>query len=127
MKNKLRSHTENLTYNAKPPIFDRAKELKRSMTKAERILWRELRDSKLGCKFRRQHPINKYVADFYCHELKLVIELDGGIHDLKKTKERDAEREDALRQFELTIIRFTNEEVFEELNKVISRIKECFP
>ena len=123
MKNKLQGHKENLTYNASPEIFERAKALKRSMTKAEKILWHELRDSKLKHKFRRQHPIDKFIVDFYCHELNLVIELDGDVHDLEEVKERDEGREEMLKEYGLKVLRFKNDDVFERLNWVMREIK----
>lgn len=94
------------------------------MTPAEKILWEELRDSKLnGHKFRRQHPIGKFITDFYCHEKKLVIELDGGIHDTEDVKERDEGRTCELENFELHVIRFTNEDIYTDLDNVLKRLK----
>lgn len=75
-------YKDNLTWAAKPDIFSKAKELRKSMTIAEKILWKHLRNNKLnGLKFRRQHPLDIFIADFYCHPKRLIIELDGGIHD----------------------------------------------
>lgn len=94
------------------------------MTPAEKILWEELRNSKLdGHKFRRQHPIGKFIADFYCHEKKLVIELDGGIHNDEDVKERDEGRTYELESFELHIVRFTNENICRDLDNVLKRLK----
>ena len=70
-------------------LSDRRKELRKNQTKAEEILWFELRNNKLGAKFKRQHSIGGYIADFYCHTLKLVIEIDGGIHKSKEQREYD--------------------------------------
>jgi very-short-patch-repair endonuclease len=120
----MKEHINNLTYGASPEIFKRAKDLKRGMTPAEKILWEELRGSKLdGHKFRRQHPIGKFIADFYCHEKKLVVELDGGIHDDEDVKERDEGRTYELENFELQVIRFQNEEIFRDLSSVLNKIK----
>ena len=78
-------YNENLFFGASPEIHKFARELRRNLTEAEKILWQELRNRKLGgFKFRRQHPINKFVADFYCHEVKLIVELDGSQHLLQK-------------------------------------------
>lgn len=93
------------------------------MTKAERKLWEEIRNKKLGKKFRRQHPIGKYIADFYCHECKLMIEVDGTVHDQKHVMERDLGRETKIRELGLKILRFRNEEVMHELKRVIQEIK----
>ncbi|MBK6525225.1 MAG: endonuclease domain-containing protein [Crocinitomicaceae bacterium] len=92
-------------------IFKRAERLRDRMTEAECLLWEELRNKKFPVKFRRQHPLGKYIADFYCHKLKLVIELDGNIHLKPEVNACDKIREDVIRSFGLTVIRFTNEEV----------------
>jgi len=97
------------------------------MTPAERILWQELRNKKLGAKFRRQMPfvfgIYRYVADFYCPQRKLIIEIDGGIHNDPEVKEIDIFREDIFKLSGYKIIRFNNEEVLHNLNSVINEIK----
>ncbi|MCS4434570.1 endonuclease domain-containing protein [Aquiflexum gelatinilyticum] len=73
-------YKENLFYGASPEIFRRARELRKNTTPSENSLWTLLRKKQFeGYKFRRQHPVNKFIADFYCHELRLIIELDGGI------------------------------------------------
>jgi very-short-patch-repair endonuclease len=70
-------------FGAKPDIFKLAKELRKAETEAEKILWSKLnRNQILNLQFRRQHPINIFIADFYCPKIKLVIELDGSIHEL---------------------------------------------
>lgn len=74
--------------------LDRAKELRREMTPAEKTLWEELRANKLGVHFRRQQVIQGFIVDFYCHKAALVIEVDGDIHDLQQ--EEDERREKAL-------------------------------
>jgi very-short-patch-repair endonuclease len=75
------SYKENLFFGASPEIFKRARQLRKRTTPSENNLWALLRKKQFeGYKFRRQHPIYKFIADFYCHELRLIIELDGGIH-----------------------------------------------
>ncbi len=77
----------NMFYNAPPIIFARAKALRQQMTNAEKRVWEMLRGKKiLGLKFRSQHPMYFFIADFYCHQLKLVIEIDGGIHQQPENK-----------------------------------------
>ena len=71
----------DMHFGAIKPIFENAEFLRKNMTHEEKLLWGFIANNQLGYKFRRQHPIWRYIADFYCHELKLVIELDGGIHD----------------------------------------------
>jgi very-short-patch-repair endonuclease len=112
-------------YGASPSIFERANLLRKNLTGAELLLWKNLRNRKLmGCKFRRQHPVGKYIVDFYCHEKLLVIELDGGIHENPDVKERDEGREYDLNSLGLTIIRFKNEEIESNLDTILNEIKE---
>jgi len=75
----------------------------------------ELENSKLGYKFRRQHPIHKFIVDFYCHKLKLIIEVDGKYHESEGQKNSDLERSELLTFQGIKIIRFTNEEVLKTL------------
>jgi len=114
----------DLYAGASAEVFNLAHILRRSMTPAEKFLWQYIRNNKLGVKFRRQHPLYFYIADFYCHELKLVIELDGGIHFLPENKERDEGRTAELDRFDIKVIRFKNEEVFESLSLVLGKITE---
>lgn len=76
-----------------------------------------------GLKFRRQHPIGIYIADFYSHALKLIIELDGKIHEKAEVKLSDEEHEADLRKWGYEIIRFTNEDLFQNIEKVLFTIK----
>ena len=77
-----------------------------------------------GYKFRQQHGMGPYVLDFYCPELRLCIEVDGDIHDLPENKEKDRERTIFLNQNRIEVIRFRNEEINENIEDVINRIKE---
>ena len=114
---------ENLTWAAKPKIFSQARMLRKEMTKAETHLWKRLRGKKLkGMKFRRQHPIDIFIADFYCHERKLIIELDGDYHDSMEQKEYDEGRSYELREKGFTILRFRNEAVINDIEKVLGII-----
>jgi very-short-patch-repair endonuclease len=114
----------NMFYGAKPEIFERAKNLRNSLTPAEEILWKYLSHKKLGVRFQKQHPINSFIADFYCHELKLVIEIDGDIHDLVEAKDYDIGRTGEMNKFGITVIRFRNQEVFNAFDEVIERIQK---
>ena len=100
----------------------RAKELRREMTPAEKILWNEIRANKLGVHFRRQQVIGGFIVDFYCHKAALVFEVDGDIHDLQK--DEDARREKVLNEMGLRIVRFRNDEVVKDLSTVVWKIKE---
>ncbi len=102
----------------------RARELRREMTPAEKILWQELRGNKLGVHFRRQQIVAGFIVDFYCHAASLVIELDGSVHEEKERKENDIKREKALDEMGLRIVRFRNEEVLKRLTQVLSKIRE---
>jgi len=113
-----------------PTPVKRARELRQNMTKAEQLLWKKLRNRAfLNLKFLRQHPIiyqmsdNRpyyFIADFYCAEKKLVIEVDGKIHDFQK--EDDLQREDILRNLNLSVLRINNEEV-KDMSSVLEKIK----
>ncbi len=100
-----------------PTIISRARELRRASTPAERKLWSALRSKQLcGLKFRRQHPLPPYIVDFYCHEKRLVVELDGGHHNEVARTAYDLERTAWLQAQGLRVIRFWNHEV--EINLV---------
>jgi very-short-patch-repair endonuclease len=99
----------------------RARQLRREMTSAERALWERLRTNKLkGLHFRRQQVIRGFIVDFYCHAAGLVVEVDGQIHDGQKA--RDAERDAALADLGLRVIRVRNEDVEKNLGGVLDRI-----
>jgi cyclase len=110
-------------YGAKPFLFQYARELRDNPTAAEKLLWNKLRNKKLGVKFRRQHPISDFIVDFYCHELKLVIEVDGGYHLERDQKEYDKYRADDLSDLGITIISFTNDQVENKIEEVLKEIE----
>jgi very-short-patch-repair endonuclease len=106
-------------------LFDRvkhrAKELRKTQTKVEQVLWARLRNRGLhGLKFRRQHPIGPYIADFYCAEHRLIVEVDGGIHNAQQ--EPDKLRGEQLAAHGYRVVRFTNAEVETSLQAVLERI-----
>ena len=109
-------------YSASPLIFQRAKELRNHLTDAERKLWMYLRTSPKGCKFRRQHPAGNYILDFYCHALKIAIEVDGGIHNKVKIQEADRKRQQNLEADGIYVIRFSNREVITNIESVKEQI-----
>lgn len=105
-------------------MLENAKRLRREMTPAEKVLWKHLKANRLnGLHFRRQQIIHGYFADFLCHQHDLIVEVDGGIHELQK--EYDKEREEYLRSLGFRIIRFKNEEIKEDLKGVLQRIVEA--
>ena len=101
--------------------LQRAKELRREMTPAEKLLWQEVRAKKLGVRFRRQQIIQGFIVDFYCHRAALVVEVDGDIHDLQK--EEDERREKVLSALGLRVVRFRNDEVLKNLSAVVNKTK----
>jgi cyclase len=113
----------DMFYGAIKPIFERAEELRKNPTEDEKLLWLYLKRNQLGVRFKRQHPIWMYIADFYCHELKLVIEVDGSIHNLKQVMEHDIIREEDISSFGIKVIRFSNNEVKNRIESVVERIK----
>ena len=110
---------KGMFYKADPLIFSNARELRSKLTPAEEIFWLRLKEQFPKYKFRRQHPISIYIADFYCHKLKLVIEIDGSIHDSIEAKLDDEKRQENLESLNLTVIRFTNEQIKNEVENVI--------
>jgi leucyl-tRNA synthetase len=120
---------ENFAYMSANPLY--AKELvanarsnRKNPTESEDFLWQELRNSKLGFKIRRQHYIGNFITDFVCLDKKLIIEIDGEYHNDKDQKEKDDERTLVLEQkYFYKVIRFTNDEVLNDLKNVVSKIK----
>ena len=108
---------------ASKTIFQYAEVLRKKMTEAEKIVWERLCKNQLRVRIRRQHPIYKYIADYYCHELKLVIEIDGGIHLSKENRQYDISRDITLNEFGIQIIRFTNDQVINDIDQIIEEIK----
>jgi len=99
-------------YKSTKLIEENAISLRKRSTLAEKEFWKMVRNRQLfGLKFRRQHPLDLYLADFYCHALKLVVEIDGKIHNKEEIKTYDRERELQIKQKGLKVVRFTNEEV----------------
>jgi imidazole glycerol-phosphate synthase subunit HisF len=116
---------ENMFFGAGPLIFENAKRLRGIQTDAEMVLWGCLKQHFSSLRFRRQHPISIYIADFYCHKLKLVIEVDGLIHEQPAVKETDFDRQKYLERLGLKVLRFTNNEVMTNIEKVI-KTNEAF-
>jgi len=111
--------TDQIVTKAK---LERAKELRREMTPAEKLLWQEVRANKLGVRFRRQQVIQGFIVDFYCHQVGLVVEVDGDVHDLQK--DEDERREKVLTEMGLRVIRFGNDEVGRDLSAVVGKVRE---
>ncbi|MEQ8353221.1 MAG: N-6 DNA methylase [Leptospiraceae bacterium] len=104
-------------------LKERARELRKKNTDAESFLWELLRNKNLaGLKFRRQHQFGEYIADFYCHELGLVLELDGSVHSKADQKKHDKKRDSYLESQGLTVIRFGNAEALEQPEKILEKV-----
>lgn len=110
-------HVHNLKH-----VRDARKELRNALTPEEAVLWNILKDNGLGFKFRRQHSVGNFIADFYCPSKKLVIELDGSHH--LEAKERDQERTDYLNNLNIKVLRFWNNDIKKDLGGVILQIKK---
>jgi very-short-patch-repair endonuclease len=107
-----------------PSIRTRARELRQPQTPAERALWRRLRNRQLGPKFRRQHPIGRFIVDFYCAEARLATEIDGDSH--AEQAKYDAQRTAWLAEQGTRVIRFTNRQVHQQIEAVLEAIlNEC--
>ena len=112
-----------ITYNSKLKIL--ARNLRNNSTKSEIILWSYLKGSKMmNCKFSRQKPIDNYIADFFCNELKLVIELDGYTHQIDEVFEKDVKKTKLLNNLGITVLRFDDKEVFENIDNVLREIEQ---
>ncbi|MBR6016449.1 MAG: endonuclease domain-containing protein [Prevotella sp.] len=107
-----------------PLLRDLARKNRNNPTEAEILLWNYLKNNGLGVLFKRQHIIGDYITDFVCMDSKLIVELDGGYHQLPQQQTNDAERTKWLENKGYKIIRFTNEELFENIDGVLEKIKE---
>jgi very-short-patch-repair endonuclease len=112
----------HMFYGANKSIFLRAIELRNNMTLAEKILWKELKKKEIFKeRWKRQHPVDIFVFDFYCHKYKLVIEVDGEIHLNEEISEHDKGRQHDIEKLGIKFLRFTNNEVFDD----IEFVKKC--
>ncbi len=121
-------HKLPMYYGASMKLFKFAEKMRLAPTKGEKAMWCLLKaETLIGIKFRRQHPIATFIADFYCHELRFVIEIDGGYHLSDFQKEYDDFRDEDMMAMGITVIRFTNNEVIKEskfdLQKLSDKIR----
>jgi very-short-patch-repair endonuclease len=108
-------------YGSKPITVSTARLLRHHMTGPENALWERLKNKQImGLRFRRQHPIDIFIADFYCHAAGLVIEIDGELHN--ETIDYDNGRTEDIEKFGLKVVRFTNQQVLTEIEDVIETI-----
>jgi very-short-patch-repair endonuclease len=119
--------TPDFRYSVHSPVqYELAMNLRKNNTQAEKKLWDELRDRKLGVelKFRRQHSIDAYIVDFICISKRLIIEIDGGYHENEEQKAYDEERTKQLNSLGFEVIRFTNDEVLNNIKQVLKTITD---
>ncbi|HEX3653738.1 MAG TPA: DUF559 domain-containing protein [Rhizomicrobium sp.] len=120
----METRTKKAERQLQAPRRTRAHAMRRDPMYCERLLWSELRDRKLdGFKFKRQHLIASYIVDFACLDRKLVVELDGGIHKLKR--ESDAVRDAVLQTLGYSVLRITNEDLLRDLASALLPIREA--
>ncbi len=118
----------SMFYDAPASTFENAKQLRIRMTESENILWKHLSKKKLGnYRFRRQHPIGSFIADFYCHKAKLVIEIDGQYHSNEDQAQNDKNRTHEINLLGVNVIRFKNDQVKYHIEEVLGEIKKHLP
>ena len=101
------------------------RELRQNATSSEKLLWQQLRNKRFcGLKFRRQHDLGPFILDFYCHELKLCIELDGDVHHSHQAEYYDSRRTAFLNECGITVLRFSNETVINNMSGLLACIKD---
>jgi len=114
-----------MNYSNHPVTKEYRQLLRRTETASERMLWKYLRGKQLdGYRFRQQHGFGPYILDFYCPSLRSCIELDGEVHDSPEAKQHDCDRTVFLNQNRISVLRFRNEEVENNMGEVLQRIRE---
>jgi very-short-patch-repair endonuclease len=114
---------KNMFFEAEAEVFTLALLMRKNPTEAERAMWKILRKFRhSGFPFRRQHPIEFYIADFYCHKLRLVIEVDGEIHTEEEIQNHDEGRTRELERLGIKVLRFTNNQILHDSDIVVEKI-----
>ncbi len=123
----MSEYNDNLHKNSKASTYENARYLRKVQTVAEAKLWKVLRNNQVcNLKFRRQHAFGDYILDFYCHKMKLSIEVDGEVHNDPEVAAYDTARTKNLNENNITVLRFTNNEVEKNIIKVIKKIEGWF-
>jgi very-short-patch-repair endonuclease len=118
----MKELSKTMYFKAKAGTLETASLLRKNMTFTEILLWEKLKGKKLvGIRFRRQHPIDIFIVDFYCHEARLVIEIDGDIHE--QQYEYDNGRTAEMEKFEIKVVRFKNDEIINDIEAVVTKIE----
>lgn len=110
-------------YENRTSMMNKRRDLRRRSTKAEQIFWYEVKGNALGVKFRRQYSIGSFIVDFYCHQMRLIVEIDGNIHFVPEQIEYDRRREKFLRMKGFYVIRFRNDEILYNMSFVLERLR----
>ncbi len=114
---------KTMYFGAKPETFETARILRKNMTLQEKLVWEKLKNKQIcGKRFRRQHPVELFIADFYCHQARLVVEIDGDAH--KKQKEYDDGRSAEMEKYYIKVIRFKNSDVENNIERVVKTITD---
>ena len=111
--------TDGATYQL---LLEKAKEMRNNPTEAEKVLWQFLVGGQMGEHFRRQHPVAGYIPDFVCLKKRLIIEIDGGYHQETTQQTEDKTRQNWLESMGYKVLRFTNEDIFHDIESVITTI-----
>ena len=119
-KMQIKNQIHNLNY-----LKETRQTLRNNATKAEQFLWNFLKGKQLkNTKFRRQHSVGNFIIDFYCAEKRIAIEIDGSIHERKDVKMNDKEKTETLNFYNIKVLRFTNEDVFDNIVQVLDTIEQ---
>jgi very-short-patch-repair endonuclease len=113
---------QNIIIPYNPKLKELARNLRQNMTHAEVLLWQRIRRISLGWQFHRQVPMLKYIVDFYCHELRLAIEVDGGTHNHPEVSINDLKRQKEIESYGVHFLRFDNKEIKQDIDSVIQTI-----
>ena len=105
-----------------PELVDLAKKLRNNMTHGEIALWREIKGKKLGVRFSRQIPIDRYIVDFYCKDIRLAIEVDGSIHFEEGQEQKDKQRQTRLESLGVSVIRFSDIDIKNNLSFILEEL-----
>lgn len=125
LKGKQLASTKDMHWGANPILFDFAKSMRANPTEAESFLWKQLSDTNYkSWHFRRQHPILYFIADFYSHKAELVIEVDGGYHQIPQQYKYDQSRDNELNELGIQVLRFSNEDILFNIEHTLKQIDE---
>lgn len=113
----------DMHFGAKPELFERARRMRNNPTPAEELFWQAVSKKRLGVKFRNQHPLLYFIADFYCHEARLVVEIDGGYHKKLEQFEYDENRTAEIEAWQIMVVRFSNELIENNLTAVLLQLQ----